>query len=77
MRKKRTVYHVASHPEGWQVKREGAERASSVHHTKAEAVQTARERAENNKPSQVVIHRRDGTIEREWTYGQDPYPPKG
>ncbi len=73
----RTVYDVTPHEEGWQVKRRGAARASSVHSTKEEAIQAARALAHNNEPSQVVVHRRDGTIEREWTYQDDPYPPKG
>jgi hypothetical protein len=27
--------------------------------------------------SQLVIHRKDGTIQDERTYRKDPYPPKG
>ena len=30
-----------------------------------------------NKPSQLVVHRADGTIEYEYTYGNDPHPPPG
>jgi hypothetical protein len=26
---------------------------------------------------QVKIHKKDGTIESERTYGDDPYPPRG
>lgn len=33
--------------------------------------------ARANRPSQLLIQRRDGTIEDERTYGDDPYPPKG
>lgn len=28
-------------------------------------------------PSQVIIHKADGTIEDERTYDADPFPPKG
>ena len=73
----RTVYHVAPHPNGWQVKRERAKQATIVRPTKEEAIEAARELALNNKPSQIKIHKRDGTIEKEWTYQDDPYPPEG
>ena len=33
--------------------------------------------AKANALSQLVIHRADGTIEDERTYGEDPYPPAG
>lgn len=75
----RKVYHVVPDTEtgSWKVKAEGAQRASSVHRTKAEAERAARELAKNHPLGQVVIHRRDGTIQKEYTYGQDPYPPEG
>ncbi len=73
----RTVYDVTPHGQGWQVKRRGADRASSAHATKEEAVQAARALALANKPSQVVVHTKDGKIEFEWTYEKDPFPPPG
>ena len=59
------------------VKRSGAQRASSRHDTKKQAVDKARDMAKQEKPSQVIIRMQDGTIQGERTYGQDPYPPKG
>jgi uncharacterized protein YdaT len=73
----RRKYHVIPAAEGWRVTAQGAERASAVRPTKREAVQRARELARSQPPSQVVVHRRDGTIEREFTYERDPYPPPG
>ena len=35
--------HVTPHPEGWAVKKDGAERASSIHDTQADAVKAGRE----------------------------------
>ncbi|WP_162544262.1 DUF2188 domain-containing protein, partial [Klebsiella pneumoniae] len=35
--------HVVTHPDGWAVKGEGNERATSVHSTQAEAIEAARE----------------------------------
>ncbi|MBS3765348.1 DUF2188 domain-containing protein [Candidatus Bipolaricaulota bacterium] len=70
-------YHVTPHPDGnWQVKAEGAKRASSKHGTKKEAVKTARERA-RKQSSQIFIHGKNGRIQEERTYGNDPHPPDG
>ncbi|MDQ4143794.1 MAG: DUF2188 domain-containing protein [Actinomycetota bacterium] len=33
--------------------------------------------AKANQPSQLVVHRANGTIEYQYTYGDDPYPPSG
>lgn len=75
----RTVYHVVhnSDKEVWQVKKEGSSTAIKNFDTKDEAIDYAVELAKNNKPSQVKIHKKDGTIESERTYGNDPYPPRG
>lgn len=73
----RTVYEVSPHAEGWQVKRRGASRAASTHSTKSDAIAAGRRVCKNNKPSQLVVKKRDGTIETEYTYDDDPYPPSG
>ena len=73
----RTVYDVSPHESGWQIKKRGNTQATGVHSIKEEAIQKARELALANQPSQVVVRRKDGTIEFEWTYGNDPYPPRG
>jgi hypothetical protein len=74
---KRTVYHVTKADEGWRVKKEHSERASLLTETKAEAVAGARDLAKNVAGlSQVKIHKQDGEIQTEYTYGADPkkYP---
>lgn len=73
----RTVYHVLPKEDGWRVAREGAERAASVHETKDAAITRGRELAGGDGLGQLIVHRRDGTIETEYTYGEDPYPPEG
>ena len=73
----RTIYDVSPHDGEWQVKRRGASRAASVHDLKEDAIEAGRKLALANQPSQLVIRRQDGTIENEWTYGDDPYPPEG
>lgn len=74
----RKTYHVTADGEGgWRVKAEGASRASSTHDNKVDAVQNAKDLAKSQPLGQVVIHRGDGKIQTEHTYGKDPYPPKG
>jgi 2-oxo-4-hydroxy-4-carboxy--5-ureidoimidazoline (OHCU) decarboxylase len=73
---KRTVYHVTK-GEDWRIAKAGADRASATAETKAEAIQRAVELAKNTgRLAQVRIHRQDGTIQSERTYGKDPekYP---
>lgn len=72
----KAVYHVVPHEEGWAVKKNGAERASSLHATKDEAIERGRELA-RPAAGQLIVHRQDGTIQTEYTYGEDPYPPAG
>jgi len=76
---KRKVYHVVPDADSgsWKVKAEGGQRASSVHQTKAEAEKAARNLAKNQPLGQVIIHGQDGKIQKEYTYGEDPHPPKG
>lgn len=65
---KRTVYHVASHEDGWKVEIEGTSRPTSVHGTKADAVEAAKELAQGHVPSQVVVHKKDGKFQTEYSY---------
>lgn len=48
-----------------------------THVTKADAIIAGVTVARANQPSQLLIHRANGTIEDERTYGDDPYPPRG
>jgi uncharacterized protein YdaT len=68
--------HVVPHADGWAVKGEGAERASSVHRTQQEAIDRGREVARNQN-SELFIHGRDGRIRARDSLGNDPFPPKG
>lgn len=61
----------------WRIEQEGAQQPASLHHTKEEAVTRAREMAKALPLSQVIIHKQDGTIQTEYTYGEDPHPPAG
>ena len=68
--------HVVLRREGWAVKGEGNQRASSVHDTQREAIEVARETAIRHS-SKMLIHGKNGRIRKRNTYGKDPYPPKG
>lgn len=68
--------HVVPHADGWAVRGEGAERASSVHRTQQEAIDRGREIARNQN-SELLIHGRDGRIRERDSLGNDPFPPKG
>lgn len=74
MSKKRDI-HVVPHKDGWATKKEGAGRAGSVHSTQKAATERARGQAIRER-TEVVIHRKDGTIRDSDSYGNDPNPPK-
>lgn len=68
--------HVVPHQDGWAVKGEGNQRATSVHDTQQQAFDAARQIARNQQ-SELLIHRPDGRIRDKNSYGHDPFPPKG
>jgi len=68
----RDTHRVMPHEDGgWQVKRDGDERASHRTETKAEAEALARE-ISRNQETELNVHRRDGSIERSDSHGNDP-----
>lgn len=77
MSKGPTTHHVVPNPEGgWDVKRGGANRASSHHDTKQEAIRRGRE-ISRNQQTELRIHNQDGRIADSDSHGSDPFPPKG
>lgn len=64
----RAVFHVKPEGDGWVVKGDGAERASSTHGTKKEALAAGRELAHQRVPSQLVVHKSDGKVQETWSY---------
>lgn len=71
------THHVVPNPAGgWDVRRGGADRASSHHGTKADAVARAREAA-RNQGTELRIHNKDGRIAKSDSHGNDPFPPRG
>lgn len=68
-------YHIVPQSNGWAVKREGAERASSLHSTQGEAIDAGKQLAQSNR-TELVIHRPNGQIRDSDSYGNDPVPPR-
>ena len=70
-------YNVTHRSDGsWAVMRDGAKRASSLHATQGGAIGAAKPLAQSAK-SELRIQGRDGKFREGYSYGNDPYPPKG
>ena len=75
---KREVIHITPDGQGgWNVEREGVHRASRKFDRKQDAVDYGREKSKQAPLGQLVIYKKDGKIQIEYTYGKDPCPPKG
>lgn len=68
--------HVTPADGGWKVIGAGNSQATKITSTQQEAIEVAREIAQN-QGSELFIHGRDGRIRERNSYGKDPYPPKG
>jgi hypothetical protein len=73
MASNRTVYHVVpdASATNWVVAQENGSFRKEFE-TKDEAVEFAKERARGQEPAQVKVHKQDGNMEYESTYGEDP-----
>ncbi|MDX2063509.1 MAG: DUF2188 domain-containing protein [Bacteroidia bacterium] len=77
------TYHLTKTDKGWEVRAEGADRATLTSTTKAEALQKFREtvahKATQERPMSLRIHKTDGKIQEERTYPRsaDPKASKG
>jgi len=56
------VYSVSAREEGWGVEKKGTGTVS-LHATKDEALEAARAVAGENRPAELVVHRKDGTVQ--------------
>ncbi|NLV44318.1 MAG: DUF2188 domain-containing protein [Candidatus Hydrogenedentes bacterium] len=68
--------HITGTRGNWSGKREGADRASFIIENKQDAIEKGKELASKDR-GQLIIHKQNGRIQEERTYGKDPYPPKG
>jgi hypothetical protein len=69
----RVVYHVVPNASGevWLVTQENGSHRTE-HRTKEEAVEEARRLAKQASLGQIKVHKKDGNMEYESTYGADP-----
>lgn len=74
MDKKRNL-SVNPHPDGWEIKRDGGDRASKVTTRKQDAVDAARDMARRDGV-ELTIRGKDGKIQQKDSYGSDPFPPR-
>jgi hypothetical protein len=72
----RRVLRVLPNEGEWKVTEQGKEGQEDFER-KAEAEQYAKEEVREEPPSQVVVHGKDGRIQYESTYGDDPPEKKG
>jgi hypothetical protein len=68
----RLVLHVLFNDNGWLIKEEGKTIDQGPYPTKEEAIEEAKVRAKGARLGQVIVHKKDHTIETEYTYGNDP-----
>lgn len=74
---KRDTHRVMPHQDGgWQVKRDGNQKASHHTSTKKEAEQLGRT-ISRNQETEFQIHGKDMKIQSSDSHGNDPFPPKG
>ena len=76
MAKDRTVYRVQPDPDGGWKLRKNEQTVEQFPHQR-EAIDRGRELARGDQPSQLLVHGKDGKIEDESTYQDDPFPPRG
>lgn len=74
----RNKIYVLSHGLKWKIQCDHCQ--IWIADTKAEAVSFARKHVGGLPPgtlAQILVQRTDGTWQTEWTYGKDPFPPRG
>jgi len=65
--------HIVLHEDGWAIEKEHSNRASRVVPTKEKALGIGRDMAKKQHV-ELVIHKKDGTIQDKDSYGNDPFP---
>ena len=74
----RKTYHVVPLEKGgWAVKLEGAKNPSGRFDKKTEAIARGKELAKKPQLGALKVHKQDGKIQTEYTYGDDPKRSKG
>ncbi|HET7231319.1 MAG TPA: phasin family protein [Longimicrobium sp.] len=64
-----TTFSVTFRNNRWAVEKSGVSKPVSTHATEAEALEAARLLAAENRPSELVLHREDGSVQNTTVYG--------
>jgi hypothetical protein len=72
---KKSTNHVLPTSSGWAVKKSGAVKASRSFQSKVAAIRYARGLSRNEK-TELYIHGKNGMIQDNYSYGNDPIPQK-
>ena len=68
--------YVVRNGDGWGLRGEGNSRLTASYETQAQAIERGQAIARNNG-AELRIQGRDGKFREGWSYGNDPFPPKG
>lgn len=68
--------YVVRNGERWGVRGEGNSRLTQTFDTQREAIAFGRDIARNQE-AELRIQGRDARFREAWSYGNDPFPPKG
>lgn len=68
--------YVVRNGNGWGVRGEGNSRLTARYDTQAQAIEHGRSIA-RNQGSELRIQGADAKFREAWSYGNDPFPPKG
>ena len=71
----RKIYRVVPASGDWELKHQGVVLYTNAN--KQPTVEQGQTTAKANQPSQLMVHKADGTFEYEYTYGDDPEESKG
>ena len=73
----RAEYYVLQDGAGWKIHHDGKDYPyPSKDAALQAAIYTAYGSGRLGYEAEVLVQARDGTWQRQWTYGRDPYPPK-
>jgi hypothetical protein len=68
--------YVVRNGDGWGVRGEGNSRLTGSFGTQAQAIERGRDIA-RNQGAELRIQGSNGQFREAWSYGNDPFPPKG
>ncbi len=75
MAKRKETHVVPKSERGWDVKKSGAKKATKHFDKKSDAEKFGRE-VSQNQGSELIVHGKNGKIQRSDSHGKDPNPPK-